>query len=127
MQDLQSTLEGGNLDPKEVDKAKAVQKEDFPEGIEECGTDALRFALISYTSQVIPFPVWVITTTDAAYTAAMKPAWPCTGLQLCWCEIALLIGCVSLLGWKTLTFHLGICGTMPRYPVPLSKMGNDKV
>ena len=74
MQDLQSTLEGGNLDPKEVDKAKAVQKEDFPEGIEECGTDALRFALISYTSQVIPFPVWVITTTDAAYTAAMKPS-----------------------------------------------------
>ena len=52
VQDLQSTLEGGNLDPREVEKAKAVQKEDFPEGIEECGTDALRFALISYTSQV---------------------------------------------------------------------------
>lgn len=52
MQDLQSTLEGGNLDPREVEKAKSVQKEDFPEGIEECGTDALRFALISYTSQV---------------------------------------------------------------------------
>ena len=52
MQDLQATLEGGNLDPREVQKAKEVQKEDFPEGIEECGTDALRFALISYTSQV---------------------------------------------------------------------------
>ena len=51
-QDLQATLEGGNLDPREVEKAKAVQKEDFPEGIEECGTDALRLALISYTSQV---------------------------------------------------------------------------
>ncbi len=52
MQNLQATLEGGNLDPREVQKAKEVQKEDFPEGIEECGTDALRFALISYTSQV---------------------------------------------------------------------------
>ena len=52
MQDLQAKLEGGNLDPREVQKAKEVQKEDFPEGIEECGTDALRFALISYTSQV---------------------------------------------------------------------------
>lgn len=52
LQDLQATLEGGNLDPREVEKAKAVQKEDFPEGIEECGTDALRLALISYTTQV---------------------------------------------------------------------------
>ncbi len=61
MQDLQATLEGGNLDPKEVDKAKAIQKEDFPEGIEQCGTDALRFALISYTSQVTyPF-MWIPT------------------------------------------------------------------
>ena len=41
----------GNLDPKEVEKAKAGQKADFPEGIEECGADALRFALVSYTSQ----------------------------------------------------------------------------
>lgn len=56
LQDLQSTLEGGNLDPREVQKAKDVQKEDFPEGIEECGTDALRFALISYTSQVNNVP-----------------------------------------------------------------------
>ncbi len=58
MQDLQATLDGGNLDPKEVAKAKAIQKEDYPEGIEECGTDALRFALLSYTSQVTyPFHV----------------------------------------------------------------------
>lgn len=28
-----------------------VQKLDFPQGIPECGTDALRFALASYTSQ----------------------------------------------------------------------------
>ena len=48
---LQERLEKGNLDPKEVEKAKAGQKKDFPNGIPECGTDALRFALCSYTSQ----------------------------------------------------------------------------
>ena len=39
------------LDAKEVKKAQAGQKADYPNGIEECGTDALRFALVSYTSQ----------------------------------------------------------------------------
>ena len=36
----------------QVEKAAAGQRADFPEGIEECGTDALRFALVAYTSQV---------------------------------------------------------------------------
>ena len=49
--DLHATLEGGNLDAKEVAKAKEGQKVDFPEGIEECGADALRMALVSYTTQ----------------------------------------------------------------------------
>ncbi|KAL4444290.1 hypothetical protein ABPG75_012027 [Micractinium tetrahymenae] len=48
---LYQTLLGGNLDPKEVEKAVAGQRADFPDGIEECGTDALRFALVAYTSQ----------------------------------------------------------------------------
>ncbi|KAK9820072.1 hypothetical protein WJX72_005790 [[Myrmecia] bisecta] len=51
LEGLHATLLGGNLDPREVEKAKAGQKADFPDGIEECGTDALRFALMSYTSQ----------------------------------------------------------------------------
>ena len=51
LQGLHETLEGSNLDPKEVQRAKQGQKDDFPNGIEECGTDALRFALVSYTSQ----------------------------------------------------------------------------
>ena len=51
-QALHRQLEGGNLDPREVEKAKAGQSTDFPDGIEECGTDALRFALVAYTSQV---------------------------------------------------------------------------
>ena len=41
----------GNLDPKEVKRAIETQKTDFPDGIEECGTDALRFALVAYTTQ----------------------------------------------------------------------------
>jgi valyl-tRNA synthetase len=48
---LQKSLEGGNLDPKEVKKAQDGQALDYPNGIPECGTDALRFALCAYTSQ----------------------------------------------------------------------------
>ncbi|KAG2537115.1 hypothetical protein PVAP13_9NG250300 [Panicum virgatum] len=51
LENLQKKLEDGNLDPKEIEKAKEGQRKDFPNGIPECGTDALRFALISYTSQ----------------------------------------------------------------------------
>ena len=48
--DLHATLLGGNLDEKEVKRAKSAQCIDFPDGIAECGTDALRFALLAYTS-----------------------------------------------------------------------------
>ena len=47
---LHQQLESGNLDPKEVKIAKEGQNRDFPQGIPECGTDALRFALCSYVS-----------------------------------------------------------------------------
>lgn len=45
LEDLHNTLMDSNLDPKEIEKAKAGQKLDYPKGIPECGTDALRFAL----------------------------------------------------------------------------------
>jgi len=48
---LHATLTGGNLEAAEVERAKAGQVADFPSGIPECGTDALRFALVAYTSQ----------------------------------------------------------------------------
>ncbi|EJD75424.1 valyl-tRNA synthetase [Loa loa] len=48
---LNKMLESGNLDPKELKRAKEGQAHDYPNGIPECGTDALRFALINYTSQ----------------------------------------------------------------------------
>ncbi|ORX60537.1 valyl-tRNA synthetase [Hesseltinella vesiculosa] len=47
---LHERLYQGNLDEREVKKAIAGQKTDFPKGIPECGTDALRFALCSYTT-----------------------------------------------------------------------------
>ncbi len=48
---LHAQLTDSNLDPLEVEKAKQGQKSDYPNGIPECGTDALRFALCAYTSQ----------------------------------------------------------------------------
>ena len=51
LEGLHSRLLEGNLDANEVEKAKSGQKQDFPEGIPECGTDAMRFALCAYTSQ----------------------------------------------------------------------------
>ncbi|KII90336.1 hypothetical protein PLICRDRAFT_136533 [Plicaturopsis crispa FD-325 SS-3] len=46
---LHEKLYEGNLDEKEINKAKAGQKKDFPKGIPQCGTDALRFALCAYS------------------------------------------------------------------------------
>jgi valyl-tRNA synthetase len=54
LETLHKQLEGGNIDPKEVKKAKEGQKKDFPKGIPECGTDALRFTLCNYTAAGAP-------------------------------------------------------------------------
>ncbi|ESO02109.1 hypothetical protein HELRODRAFT_106472 [Helobdella robusta] len=51
LEDLHKQLYDGNLDPKEIEVAKEGQKAQFPQGIPECGTDALRFGLCAYTSQ----------------------------------------------------------------------------
>lgn len=50
LQKLHDKLLTGNLNPREVEKAKKYQKAAFANGIPECGTDALRFSLISYTT-----------------------------------------------------------------------------
>ena len=44
--------EGRKPDQRGLEKAKAVHKHKLPQGMEECGTDALRFALVSSTAQV---------------------------------------------------------------------------
>lgn len=48
---LQEKLRSGNLAAAEVKRASDLQKKQFPQGIAECGADALRFALLSYTTQ----------------------------------------------------------------------------
>jgi valyl-tRNA synthetase len=50
LEDLHKKLSVGNLAPVEVEKATKYQKTAFPDGIPQCGTDALRFALVSYTT-----------------------------------------------------------------------------
>ena len=50
LESLHAKLLVGNLDPKEIAQATKYQKTAFPQGIPECGTDALRFTLVSYTT-----------------------------------------------------------------------------
>ncbi|OCL10164.1 valyl-tRNA synthetase [Glonium stellatum] len=50
LEQLNAKLYKGNLDPKEVAKATQFQQDAFPQGIPECGADALRFSLIQYTA-----------------------------------------------------------------------------
>lgn len=51
LESLHAKLDGGNLPPKEIARAKKDQSLDFPDGIPECGSDALRFGLLAYTVQ----------------------------------------------------------------------------
>ena len=51
LQALQDRIAGGNLPPKEIERAKKNLKDEFPVGIPECGSDALRFGLLAYTVQ----------------------------------------------------------------------------
>ncbi|PKI26168.1 hypothetical protein CRG98_049143, partial [Punica granatum] len=51
LEGLHKRLEEGNLDPRERTIAKTGLARDFPNGIPECGADALRFALLSYTTK----------------------------------------------------------------------------
>lgn len=49
LEQLHAQLLDSNLDPREIEKAKQGQKQDYPNGIPECGTDALRFGLCAMT------------------------------------------------------------------------------
>jgi len=50
LQELKDKLRSGNLDPKELKTAEKYQNASFPQGIPECGADALRMALCAYTT-----------------------------------------------------------------------------
>ncbi|XP_077142138.1 valine--tRNA ligase, mitochondrial isoform X2 [Ranitomeya variabilis] len=51
LEKLQEKLKEGNLDPRELKVAESGLVKDYPHGIPECGTDALRFALCSHRVQ----------------------------------------------------------------------------
>jgi len=51
LENLHEKLYEGNLAPKDIDKAKQEQKEAYPDGLPECGADALRFGMLAYTQQ----------------------------------------------------------------------------
>lgn len=51
LEDLHKKLYEGNLPDKEIERAKKSQKETYPEGLPECGADALRFGMLAYTLQ----------------------------------------------------------------------------
>ncbi|KAK4158676.1 valyl-tRNA synthetase [Cladorrhinum sp. PSN259] len=50
LESLHAKLLVGNLQEDEIARATKYQKAEFPNGIPECGADALRFALISYAT-----------------------------------------------------------------------------
>mmetsp|Transcript_13056 Transcript_13056/g.31187 ORF Transcript_13056/g.31187 Transcript_13056/m.31187 type:complete len:1073 (+) Transcript_13056:718-3936(+) len=51
LEGLHQKLREGNLQEKEIKRAMDVQKKDFPQGIPQCGADALRYGLLAYTKQ----------------------------------------------------------------------------
>jgi valyl-tRNA synthetase len=50
LEDLHAKLLTGNLQEDEIAKATKYQKSAFPSGIPECGADALRYTLVSYST-----------------------------------------------------------------------------
>ena len=51
LDDLSGKLSAGNLDPKELERALKTNAADYPGGIPACGSDALRFGLLSHCGQ----------------------------------------------------------------------------
>ena len=51
LESMLSQMASGNLPAAEISLADKTMRKEFPEGIPECGVDALRFALASYMEQ----------------------------------------------------------------------------
>eukprot|EP00038_Savillea_parva_P026466 m.54383 g.54383 ORF g.54383 m.54383 type:complete len:1067 (-) comp7523_c0_seq1:106-3306(-) len=81
MEDLVARVtSNSNLPKAEVSRAAALQKKQFPHGIPACGADALRFALLSYTSHArdIKFDVERVT----GHRAFLNKVWNATRFVL---------------------------------------------
>jgi valyl-tRNA synthetase len=48
---MEAKLHQGNLPAQEIDKATKGIRKDYPQGISQCGSDALRFGMCDYTRQ----------------------------------------------------------------------------
>lgn len=81
---LQEKIKEGNLDPREQLVAMEAQRKDYPNGIPQCGTDALRFALCSHKMQGEDISL----------------------------SVAQILGCRHFCNkmWQTLRFTLGVLG-----------------
>ncbi|CAI2379925.1 unnamed protein product [Moneuplotes crassus] len=51
LQTLQDKLQKSNLDKKEIQKGLKEKKKEFPDGIPPCGSDSLRFSLLTHMTQ----------------------------------------------------------------------------
>ena len=51
LESLIDKIKAGNLGAAEVEKATQHQQTEFPQGLAQCGADALRFGLLGYTKQ----------------------------------------------------------------------------
>ena len=61
--ELVAKLHAGNLAPAEVAKAEAANRAEFPHGIPECGSDALRIGLLACVPHHNPAPAPALTLT----------------------------------------------------------------
>lgn len=50
LEELNKQLYAGNSSPAEIERAINLQKKQYPEGIPECGIDALRFTLLNFST-----------------------------------------------------------------------------
>lgn len=51
LQVLLDNITSGNLDSKDITRSVEDKKKEFPQGIPQCGSDALRYGLLSYMLQ----------------------------------------------------------------------------
>lgn len=96
-QSLQKQLLESSLSKAEIKKAMEGQRTDFPEGIPECGTDALRFTLCSYNFKGLYVYVWMTPSQPVSLLMQQQVSslkslvWPDLGLFL-WLRICGLQG-----------------------------------